>query len=169
MDGLSCSEAAGYGKRSQGEWILNLDADEIVSKESTKEILRAVNTAEPDVHGFSMPRLSRYLNRWIKHGGWYPDRKVRLVRRGFGRWVGQGLHEKLEVSGKHRELEYPLLHYVYRDISDQLKTIDRFSASLLKTGADPLPEVCVWGLSTLSANSWNARSGNSAFWTEFPD
>jgi len=132
---------------SQGEWILNLDADEILSNESAEEILYAIRTADPDVNGFSMPRLSRYLNRWIKHGGWYPDRKVRLVRRGCGRWVGQDLHEKLEVSGKIKELEHTLLHYVYRDIADQLKTIDRYSAIAVenRSGAVSGAHV-VWGL-----------------------
>jgi glycosyltransferase involved in cell wall biosynthesis len=113
---------------AQGEWVLNLDADEAVSKESREEILKAIQSAGPDVGGFSMPRLSRYLNRWIRHGGWYPDRKVRLVRKGHGRWVGDGLHEKLLVSGKVEKLQCPLLHYVYRDISDQVNTINRFSS-----------------------------------------
>lgn len=132
---------------AQGEWILNLDADEILSEESAEEILNAMRTAEPDVNGFSMPRLSRYLNRWIKHGGWYPDRKVRLVRRGCGRWVGQDLHEKLEVSGKIKELRHPLLHYVYRDISDQLRTIDRFSAVAVESRSGPASGAYVaWGL-----------------------
>jgi glycosyltransferase involved in cell wall biosynthesis len=132
---------------SHGEWILNLDADEIVSKESVEEILNAIKTAESDLNGFSMPRLSRYLNRWIKHGGWYPDRKVRLVRRGCARWVGQGLHEKLEVSGKTQRLNYPLLHFVYRDISDQLKTIDRFSATVVEDRPGPASGwYVVWGL-----------------------
>jgi glycosyltransferase involved in cell wall biosynthesis len=113
---------------TRGDWILNLDADEALSPESYSEILRAIAKATPDVNGFSMPRLSRYLGRWIRHGGWYPDRKVRLVRRNFARWVGANLHERLEVSGKVQELSYPLLHYVYRDISDQVRTINRFSS-----------------------------------------
>jgi glycosyltransferase involved in cell wall biosynthesis len=112
---------------AKGEWILNLDADEALSQESSQEILAAIQQAEPQVGGFSMPRLSRYLNRWIRHGGWYPDRKIRLVRKGRGRWVGDGLHEKLQVSGTVKELQRPLLHYVYRDISDQVNTINRFS------------------------------------------
>ena len=132
---------------SHGEWILNLDADEILSKESVEEILNAIKTADPDLNGFSMPRLSRYLNRWIRHGGWYPDRKVRLVRRGSARWVGQGLHEKLEVSGKTQQLNYPLLHFVYRDISDQLKTIDRFSSVAVENRSEPGSGwSVVWGL-----------------------
>jgi len=132
---------------TRGEWILNLDADEVVSKESSEEILNAIRTVEPDVNGFSLPRLSRYLNRWIKHGGWYPDRKVRLIRKDCGHWTGQDLHEKIEVSGKIKELKHPLLHYVYRDISDQLKTIDRFSFIAAKSGPGPASGAyVVWGL-----------------------
>jgi glycosyltransferase involved in cell wall biosynthesis len=134
-------------ENSRGEWILNLDADENVSKESVDEILNSIRTAAPDVNGFSIPRLSRYLGRWIRHGGWYPDRKARLVRRGCARWVGQGLHEKLEVYGRTSELKYPLLHYVYRDISDQLKTIDRFSAITVENRTGPASAAyVVWGL-----------------------
>ncbi len=127
-------EWTGYVRQKQialeaasGEWILNLDADEALSQESQGEILQAIRNAEAGVNGFSVPRLSRYLNRWIRHGGWYPDRKVRVVRRGHGQWVGDGLHEKLEVSGRIQELKHPLLHFVYRDIFDQIETINRFS------------------------------------------
>ena len=47
-----------------------------------------------------MPRLASYLGRWIRHGGWYPDRKVRVVRRGHARWGGTNPHDKLEVDGQ---------------------------------------------------------------------
>jgi glycosyltransferase involved in cell wall biosynthesis len=111
------------------EWILNLDADEALSKDLADEIVHALKKEDANnIAGFSIPRLSRYLDRWIRHGGWYPDRKVRLVRRGKASWVGDGIHEKLEVSGKVERLESPLLHYVYRDISDQVRTINRFSS-----------------------------------------
>ena len=128
-------EWEGYARQKQfaleqarGEWILNLDADEALSEDSQAEILAALESASSEVAGFSMPRLSRYLGRWIRHGGWYPDRKVRLVRRGCGLWLGEGIHEKLEVSGRVQQLEKPILHYVYRDIADQVETINRFSA-----------------------------------------
>ena len=112
---------------ASGEWILSLDADEALSADSAREISTALENTGSNVDGFSMPRLSRYLNRWIRHGGWYPDRKVRLVRRGAGQWVGDGLHEWLQVTGQVQRLDHPILHYVYRDISDQLSTINRFS------------------------------------------
>jgi glycosyltransferase involved in cell wall biosynthesis len=114
-------------ERAEGQWILNLDADEALSEELSKEIVTAIQNASIEISGFSIPRLSRYLNRWIRHGGWYPDRKVRLVRRACGTWVGDGIHERLDVSGQVRKLSHPLLHYVYRDISDQVRTINRFS------------------------------------------
>jgi len=114
-------------EQTRSEWILNLDADEEISDTLADEIRQAVKTAQSDVVAFSMPRLSRYLGRWIRHGGWYPDRKVRLVRRGRGRWKGEGLHETLEVNGKVGRLTEPMLHHVYRNISDQIATIDKFS------------------------------------------
>jgi glycosyltransferase involved in cell wall biosynthesis len=109
------------------EWILSLDADEEVPGELAAEILRAVGAAGPDVGGFSMPRLSRYLGRWIRHGGWYPDRKVRLVRRGRGEWQGVNPHDKLVAAGKVIALTHPMNHYVYRAISDQVVTMNSFS------------------------------------------
>ncbi|MBI4964116.1 MAG: glycosyltransferase family 2 protein [Desulfomonile tiedjei] len=112
---------------ASSEWILSMDADEALSQESVAEILRALENVEPEVQAFSMPRMSRYLNRWIKHGGWYPDRKVRLIRRGSGLWAGDALHDRLEVNGRVERLQHPILHYVYRDISDQVKTINNFS------------------------------------------
>jgi len=109
------------------EWILNLDADERISDPLATEMRAAIAHTPQDVSGFSMPRLSRYLGTWIRHGGWYPDQKVRLVRKGRGQWKGSGLHEKLEVSGKIQPLSSPILHEVYRNISDQVTTINRFS------------------------------------------
>jgi len=127
-------EWAGYAAQKQfamglarTEWILNLDADEWLSDGLADEIQQAIGDVSDSVDGFSMPRLSRYLGRWIRHGGWYPDRKVRLVRSGAGQWGGGGLHETLEVTGQVARLNAPILHDVYRNISDQIQTIDRFS------------------------------------------
>lgn len=109
------------------EWILSLDADEEISDSLAEEIQQAIKNVGSDVSAFSMPRLSRYLGRWIKHGGWYPDRKVRLVCRGKGMWKGKSLHEQLIVNGKIEQLSEPILHHVYRNISDQVATINSFS------------------------------------------
>ncbi len=128
------NEWPGYAAQKQhamemarSEWILNLDADEEISAELEKELTFSIDNAGPDVNGFSMPRLSRYLGRWIKHGGWYPDRKVRLVRKGKGTWQGSALHEQLVVEGKVHEITRPIFHHVYRGIYDQVITINKFS------------------------------------------
>lgn len=132
---------------ARGEWVLNLDADEALSVEACEEVRHTITTADSDVAGFSQPRLSWYLGRWIRHGGWYPDRKVRLVRRGRAAWVGDGLHERLEVSGRVEGLAYPILHDVYRNISDQIKTIDSFSAVTADHRAHAAPGwFVVWGI-----------------------
>ena len=114
-------------QQASGSWILNLDADEYVPGPLAAEIQGELAQASPSVAAFSMPRRSYYLGRWIDHGGWYPDRKVRLVRRGAGRWIGDGLHERLAVEGRVQPLQRPLHHLVYRDIADHVNTANRFS------------------------------------------
>lgn len=116
------------------EWILSLDADEEVPDELAAEILQTIRKAGTDVGGVSMPRLSRYLGRWIRHGGWYPDRKVRLVRRGRGRWQGVNPHDKMVVEGHVIHLSRPFFHHVYRSISDQVVTMNRFSEIYARQG-----------------------------------
>ncbi len=167
-------------KQAAGEWVLNLDADEVLSSELTNEIREFTSKASKSVNGFSMPRLSRYLNHWIRHGGWYPDRKVRLVRRGKGRWVGSGLHEKLEVEGTVHSLSDPILHYVYRNISDQIATIDKFSSVSAQSVGTPrgslhvvlgvfhaagkFLECAIWKLGVLDGVAGIVIAMNSAFY-----
>jgi len=114
-------------EQANGEWILNLDADERLSPEACQEIKQEIINANPAVDGFVFPRQSYYLGRWIKHGGWYPDAKLRLIRKGTGRWSGESLHEKLVCDGKVKRLKGRILHYVYRDITHQIETVDNFS------------------------------------------
>lgn len=112
---------------TSSEWILCLDADEEISAPLVREVCEAIENAGPGVCAFSMPRLSKYLGRWIRHGGWYPDHKVRLVRRGRGTWKGEDPHDRLVVTGEIKQLKNPILHHVYRGISDQVATINNFS------------------------------------------
>ncbi len=150
------------------EWILNLDADERISDSLAAELQETIPSAPPEVCGFSMPRLSRYLDTWIRHGGWYPDRKVRLVRRGCGQWKGSGLHEKLEVSGKILPLASPILHDVYRNISDQVMTINRSPISMPMNIRQPGPGLRLSAYCMPWENFLNVISGSWGHWMAPP-
>jgi glycosyltransferase involved in cell wall biosynthesis len=108
------------------EWVLCLDADERVSPELRASILAALERADLP-GGFEMARRTWYLGRWIRRGGWYPDRKIRLFRKTKGRWGGVNPHDRLSVQGRVERLDGDILHYSYRSISDHLRTIDSFT------------------------------------------
>lgn len=108
------------------EWILALDADEEVSPPLQQELARLKGHG-PDRDGYSFPRLARYAGRWIRHSGWYPDRKVRLYRRDRARWVGDYVHESVVVSGAVGELHGDLLHYTCDSLSEHLATLNRYT------------------------------------------
>lgn len=108
------------------EWIMFVDADEEVPSELVEEIGGMLKSRAEDVDGFFVYRRTYYLGRWIRYGGWYPDGEIRLYRRDKGKWEG-GLHAKIVVGGKVSKLKSRYLHYTYRDISDQIQTIDKYS------------------------------------------
>lgn len=108
------------------EWVLSLDADERLSPELGAEMLRALEAPSlPDA--FSMPRCTRYLGRYVRHGDWYPDRKVRLFRRDRARWGGTNPHDRVEVDGRVGKLSGDLLHHSYRSLSDHIRQMDSFT------------------------------------------
>ncbi len=108
-------------------WILNIDADERVSSELRNEILN-LKDKEPDCDGFSIPRLTYYLGRWIHHCGWYPDRKIRLFRKEMAHWEGNFIHEELIFKGKVKKLKYSIHHFTYRNIEEHLNQINKYSS-----------------------------------------
>lgn len=113
-------------------WILCLDADERLSPQAAEEIRQEVLLKDNPYDGFIFPRHSYYLGKWINHGGWYPDFKLRLFKKGKARWGGKNPHDKLILDGKAKYLKGEILHMVYRNLSDQLKTVDNFSEIIAK-------------------------------------
>lgn len=108
-------------------WVLSLDADERVSPELRREIGAAFTRGPAaETAAFSMPRMTWYLDRWIRHGDWHPDRKVRLWRRGRGRWAGRDPHDYLAVVGRVVRLRSPLLHLSFPSLSHHVRKIDRY-------------------------------------------
>lgn len=99
-----------------GTWILQLDADEVVSDE-LKEEIKKVLKAEGQENGFWMPRKNYYLGRFLMKGGQYPDYTVRLYRNGKGKLPQKDVHEQAIIEGKVGYLKHALLHYPYKDFS----------------------------------------------------
>ncbi len=98
-------------KKATQEWLLNLDADEVVPPALAEEIARVVSAPTAPHVACEFPRCSFYCGRWIRHGDWYPDRVVRLWKRGAARWTGEDPHARLEVEGSISRLQSELLHY----------------------------------------------------------
>jgi glycosyltransferase involved in cell wall biosynthesis len=109
------------------EWILCLDADERVSDELRASIEKLLRS-NPDIAGAKFPRLTYHMQRFIRHSGWYPNARYRLVRRGMAAWGGENPHDKLILKGKGLKIKGDLIHYTARDLSDQVKTINSFSS-----------------------------------------
>jgi len=113
-------------------WLLNLDADEVVSAELAAEIEATVTQSDSAATVFEFPRCTFYAGRWIRHGDWYPDRVLRLWRRGSARWAGEEPHARLEVAGRVGRLQSDLLHYSKDSIAQQIAKIAPYHAELVK-------------------------------------
>jgi glycosyltransferase involved in cell wall biosynthesis len=108
------------------EWILSLDADEALSEALEAEIWNLKKTG-PAFDAYTMPRLARYLGRWIYHSGWYPDRKIRLYHRDQAKWVGDFVHESVQARGRVGHLNSNILHFTCESLSEHVKTMDRYT------------------------------------------
>jgi glycosyltransferase involved in cell wall biosynthesis len=114
-------------QKTTGDWILSLDADEEVEPALAEEI-RTVLIANPSVAGFRIPRKNFFLGRWIKHGGFYPDPKLRLFRRGAGTFEERLVHEDLQLDGVTAYLKNSLLHHAYPTLESYIEHMNRYSS-----------------------------------------
>ena len=97
---------------ASNDWILSIDADEQLSEELKTSINEIKKNDISEDKVFSMNRLTNYCGKWIRHCGWYPDKKIRIWNRNVGSWSGE-IHETIVFSAKTNEilLEGDLLHY----------------------------------------------------------
>lgn len=112
--------------QAHGEWILSLDADEVVSP-ALREEIQAELAAAGGHEGYSVPRRNVFWERWVRHGGLYPDWQLRVFRRGRGRFVARAVHESVVVDGSVGRLRGHLEHRSYRDVADFLERTDRYT------------------------------------------
>jgi len=114
------------------DWILLLDGDEVLTPELQEEI-RQVLSGEPGFVAYWIPRLNLIFGRWIRHGGFYPDRKLRLFRRGSARLSeGVGPHSTPQFEGPKGRLKHDMLHYAYPDLNTYLEHMNRYSSEIAK-------------------------------------
>jgi len=121
---LNVNKNFGFSKAT-GEWILNLDADERVTLELQKEIKEKIGNWKLEIgnsrpSGYWIPRKNIIFGKWIKHSGWYPDRQLRLIRRGKGKFPEEHVHEAIKVEGEVGYLKNHIMHNNYESISQFL-------------------------------------------------
>ena len=109
------------------DWVLCLDADERVSALLRAEILALRAQGFAAAAGWSMPRITDYFGRFLRHGNAYPDRLVRLFDRRCGGWSGYEIHENTRVAGHVGRLRGYLEHYSYRTLSDHQARMQRYA------------------------------------------
>jgi len=108
-------------------YILSIDADEELSTELRESIRAVKNDCTAD--GYSFNRMNNYCGRWIRHSGWYPDKKIRLWNKYKGEWKGAGPHERLVMDPEATviHLKGDLLHYTATSVHDHFSTLNRYA------------------------------------------
>lgn len=102
--------------RCHGEWILQLDADEVVDDKLKEEIKETIARSDAK-DGYNIPRRNYFLGDWLRKGGQYPDYVIRLFRNGKGMFPQKSVHEQIEISGTVGYLQHPMDHYSYTSIA----------------------------------------------------
>ena len=130
-----------------GDWILLLDADEVVTPELAEEIRRTIES--PQYEAYWVPRLNLFMTRWIRHGGFYPDHKLRLWRRGSARMeTNVGPHGTPQFDGPKGTLKHDLIHYAYPKFELYLSHMNDYSSenvyALVSTGKAKSTPAMLW-------------------------
>jgi len=131
--------------KAAGDWILSLDADEELDRDLTsliphvtaqkqarpkQELLIAMGwPSPPDGDGYFIRRRNKFLGRWIEHGGYWPDPKLRLFRKGSGTFENRAVHEDIRVDGRTGRIRSgALIHHSYPTLSDYIEHMNRYSS-----------------------------------------
>ncbi len=139
--------------KCDGDWILVIDADEVIPYDLAGEIRKVINKSEID--GYLIPRKNFVLGKWLSHGGQYPDYQLRLFRNGKGKFGAKHVHERLSISGQVEKLEHSFHHYPYNSLqqmslkgifyyefeAEYLNSLGKrvsFTSMIIKVGFKPL-------------------------------
>lgn len=111
----------------RSDWILQLDADEVITEELREEILETINSKQESMNGYYIPRRNFFWGHFMKKGGQYPDYVIRLIRNGKAKFPCKSVHEQIEVSGQTGYLTCPMLHYTNKTRDDYWKKADTYT------------------------------------------
>lgn len=124
---LNINKNYGFSKAT-GDWILSLDADEEITQELAAEIRSNIKQTKPsntpEAAGYWIPRKNIIFGKWIQHGLWWPDKQLRIFRRGRGKFPCKHVHEYLAVDGPTEDLTSPYIHYNYETVSQFIRKMD---------------------------------------------
>ncbi len=122
--------------QTSGDWILSLDADEVVTPELRSEIIKARDAGFAGCDGYYIARKSFFLGKWIAHCGWYPDYHLRLFRKAKGRFGGLNPHDIVELEGATAHFKNPMLHYTYPDSDTYMARLNSYTSIAARELAD---------------------------------
>jgi len=124
--GFGATRAAAL-KHAGGDWVLTVDADEVISPELAEEIRRVVSQPDTKFVAYRLPFLTNFLGRWIRHSGWHPEYHVRLYRHGRAHFNADAVHEKIITDGSVGSLSGLIYHYTDPTIGHYLAKMDLYT------------------------------------------
>ncbi len=120
---LNVNKNYGFSKAT-GDWILSLDADEVVTPDLIAEISQVINK-NSNINGYWIPRKNIIFGKWIQNSIWWPDYQLRLFRNGKGNFAEKHVHEMLTIEGETEKLQHAFVHDNYSSISQYLQKLDK--------------------------------------------
>ncbi len=130
----------GYGQQKNDalklphhDFVLSLDADEALSSILIQEILHEKKNSSHDA--YIMNRCTNYCGKFIRHGSWYPDKKIRLFNKRMAKWSNEMIHEKIEIqpNATVKQLNGDILHYSFNSIAEHIAQNNKFSTISAET------------------------------------
>lgn len=124
---LNVNKNFGFSK-ANSDWLLSLDSDEVLTKENIDEIKDILRT-QRDIDGYWIPRKNIIFGKWIQHGLWWPDKQLRLFKKGKGIFPEKHVHEYLAIEGKTGDLSVPFIHYNYDSVNQFINKMQYYTDS----------------------------------------
>lgn len=118
----------GIGKAAF-EWILNVDADEVISEKLKAEILEKIQSDNHAYNGYFIPVKDYFMGKWLRYGGWCPSYIRRLYRNGKAKYLRRDFHVQVEIDGKVGYLSNPIMHYAPNDIFTFIRKMNHYTTN----------------------------------------